>query len=244
MRPKPLKPSPIKASKSEITSLLTGLPEKKVGHLIHLGWLSGSKQVYPSQEGPLLSASLHPEAWRRIARLGGAPTWEVSHKKRKSLRLLPLPLQRKGARWKALEAWGVEQGLLRIETWWWTPSSTDEDGETRFCWSKEPEKDLDPEATEPPVKRKVPVASPTLSEFWHQRGRRPANQEPWHALGTLAAAVLEASHRTLTPDDPALYDGLYWDELLAPEILSAPRAGIIPHRAIKTKELSPNQHSD
>lgn len=43
--------------------------------VFHVGLLDPSRKHANSHEGSGLSVSLHPEAWRRIARLGDAPTY-------------------------------------------------------------------------------------------------------------------------------------------------------------------------
>lgn len=230
MKPLPLQASPIKAAKNEIAALLGALPARRACRLSHLGLLGGGQRNYPSQEGPLLSASTCPDAWREIAKLGGLPLWEIARSDGKALKLLSRTAKQG---WRKLETWGLETGLLSKETWWWTPCSTTEEGEPLYCWSRSPGEDLNPETDEKAEEHEVPVACRALLDFWHQRepsGNRP--KSPWTAMDALAAALIEAAHRMLDPLDPALPDGLFWGEALEPQSLSAPRAGIFPHPKI------------
>lgn len=233
---KPLKASPIQADKKTIQELLRHLPTYKPETLTHVGMLNGDYQpTYGlNLEGPLLPASEYPDDWCSIAKLGGLPEWEIFRTDGKPFRLL----SRLSPGWGPLKKWGTETGSITIETWWMNPIDSDEDGEPRFCWGQTPEENSDPESTEKPKKRRIPIYRPALSLFWTQRQKKPnANKRPGLAIDALAAALIEAAHRTLDPNDPLLPDGLFWDETLLPENLSAPRAGIFPHNGIKAQKV-------
>jgi len=78
-------------------------------YLYHVGQLDGSPHLNGDLEGPLLSASLHPEQWRKFADLGDCPRWKIS--KARDLRLLDMTSWRWQKHKPHLE-WGIREGLI------------------------------------------------------------------------------------------------------------------------------------
>jgi hypothetical protein len=90
-----------------------GWPVIFLDRVFHIGTLDPSKKGTThnacSHEGTGLSVSLHPEAWMRIAKLGGNPTWELeSESKQAFIDVLNL----KAIHWQTINDWAVNKGLL------------------------------------------------------------------------------------------------------------------------------------
>jgi len=68
----------LEESEDTLKSLIKILPTILFQKLYHVGDLQGNPQENGDLEGPFLSVSEHPEAWREIARLGNSPTWEIT----------------------------------------------------------------------------------------------------------------------------------------------------------------------
>jgi hypothetical protein len=48
--------------------------------IYHVVYLDGKPAIRTGLKGPRFSCSLHPDAWRQIARLGDAPAWRIRKK--------------------------------------------------------------------------------------------------------------------------------------------------------------------
>ena len=92
---------------------IDGWPVIYLDSVYHVGTLDpshkGKTHNACSHEGTGLSVSLHPEAWMRIAKLGGNPTWELQ-----AATELPFVdvLRFKKSHWTTVHDWSVEKGLL------------------------------------------------------------------------------------------------------------------------------------
>lgn len=106
-------------------------PTKELSKVYHVGTLDpamvgrGGAKHGISLEGHHLSISLHPEAWRRIARLGDAPCWELE---RKGAQLLDMTTaQQNAALVEKAISWG-KAGLLVKEASIWRAHKWDAEG--------------------------------------------------------------------------------------------------------------------
>lgn len=107
-----------------------GLPVLGFPAVFHVGSMDpGDKGriLSTSLEGSGLSVSLEPDAWRSIARLGRAPTWELvaGEGGGKFLDVLRLTDDQRSL----VMAWGIDAGLARVTTAYevsWYDSEMDE----------------------------------------------------------------------------------------------------------------------
>jgi|SRR5579862_2981691 len=98
---------------SPINTTLT-LPIVRFDRAYHYGTFDIAHKRKASYEGACLSASHCPQAWKRIAKLGGLPLFELDTA---SLRFLDLYAIREGAK-AVLLGLAVELGLLQRVTMW------------------------------------------------------------------------------------------------------------------------------
>lgn len=210
-----------------LTSLKMLLPASavlEISKIHHVGTLAledRGKQFAQSHEGCCLSVSRHPESWRRIARLGDAPTWELTCPNgafvevRAALSNSPFAA--------ALGQWGLERGLLSPRQAWkaWF---RDEEADT-WCFTVH--------ATEQEAREEIEE-----SDEQYPEGEAVTALELLTGTPRLSARMsVDLSLQDALPfcliawlDDETEFDGPYWDELHDPAVLSAPRAGILPSR--------------
>lgn len=90
-----------------------GWPVILLGRVFHIGTLDpshkGTSHNSCSREGTGLSVSLNPDAWMRIAKLGGNPTWELEAE---SMQAFVDVLSLKKDHWKTINDWAVDKGFL------------------------------------------------------------------------------------------------------------------------------------
>lgn len=211
-------------------------PIIEVAELAHVGTLDpllkGCTHNATSFEGAGLSVSNCPEAWRQIARLGDQPTWRLRKDGGKLLDVLKLDADQRAL---AL-AWAEKAGLLspaRIAEISYTDA---EDGSTRTI-----QFDADaPDAAETieAVMEMYQDDAPTLKTIRGHKATkalidRLGYQVPLGLAESLALTVF--AEDVLAPE--LGIDGLWWEETLAPELLSAPR-GVIFRGALASWSIS------
>ena len=198
---------------------LPTLQKKKVWHVGSPK--SARTRASSSQEGTLLSVSEHPQAWTRIARLGGRETWELVRTDRTPgvfVNMHAIPEATKNA---LIAASGLV-APVRVYIARWTAGDEYGDDETyemtfttRAAAEREIEDFEDAEIREQTGWK----ATPELNRLWKANfsGRLAASFVGEFALLT----VLERMNR---------YDGAWWNDVLDPYALSAPRGGIFQKR--------------
>ena len=205
----------------------TRIPLVELAELLHIGTLDAARRGErgESYEGHLLSVSLCPHAWRRIAPLGGEPLVRLVPEAGFArmvdvLRALRTPPLRDQVR-----RWGLAEGLLE-STRLWRAWSTDEEGE--WCYGLHRSEDAareevyDPDDPSPrgrgcvqPVR--VMTGTPALGAWVGMRDLGVTD-----ALEYAMLAYVQSGHPEI--------DGAWWDERYDPAAFSAPRGGIFPDR--------------
>ena len=171
-----------------------------------------------SLEGPGLSVSLHPQEWTAIAKLGGYPTWSL---RRKGGRFIDAHGLSEAQR-KAVEAWGLSTGLVRSATAW-RLTSYDEDGEPRYSlFQTESQARAEVDEFENAPESGDPVTATTALQATESFTRRCGFQPDLLCVFDILL--------TFYVEDATPFDGVWWDDLLDPAGLSAPRGVIAPSR--------------
>jgi len=209
---------------------ITNLPALALSRVFHVGSLAGrGAQSAESLEGPCLSVSLHPRAWTSIARLGGLPCWTIALKGKK-LRVLDMhAIGEEGRRRILAEA--ISRNLLTPVTAYRAWHFDEEAGGGGDGWRfglhetrKEAEAEIEDPDAGPNGCAVEPVpgytASASLSAWWFSGTGKPGGRVPLHLSED--AAILFLAHAC------GAYDGAWWDELLDPLALSAPRGALFP----------------
>ena len=188
-------------------------------HVVHIGSLRPDDKGVrgDSQEGSGLSFSVHPDAWERIAKLGGQPWWEadLSH-----LRILDGHSFVERHR-NELEEWGEAQGwVIRGEGYrvsW-------EDEDLGFCSMVV---DTEQEAQNEAYERDdmslegISVLRPTMKLLEAMR------HSPELAGKASSSAIQDLA--TIWAEQQGLH-GVWWEDRLDPINYSAPRGVVFaPH---------------
>lgn len=196
-------------------------PTKRFTRLWHVGSLQIADKGMqgPSQEGSGLSVSIHPEDWTSIARLGGYPTWDVRRKLNHFLHFHKLTKAQR----KALQDWGIAKGYLVLKSQWelrYYDSELDDECSCLFDTKAEARAETPDwlEESEPAKITEVmrPCPTPAMAE------RLQMNLRFCDAMDMTA---------TFWVEDETQMDGVWWNDVYAPETLSAPR-GVIVRRAL------------
>lgn len=166
----------------------------------------------PSYEGSGLSVSVHPEEWEEIAELGGYPWWRLE---RKGARFLDFHALSSTQRDEII-AWGNTYDLVETATVWRVEYEDDEMESTMV-------RDFDTEEEAREEAGYLGVEAPT-SKLGLKCTRKLLARMGWtDALADALDGVVMAY-----AEDVLDVDGVWWDDDLAPELLSAPR-GVIFH---------------
>jgi len=208
-----------------------GEPTLSFSEIFHVGTLNPKAKGRESLEGAGLSVSEHPEAWTRIARLGGLPWWRLTKPGNRFLDALALT----DARREGIEAWAVKHGYLKpVEAY--RVEFFDEEGEPRYMMFEDRDRaefeaesyetDVEPANVLAPtekLERRVGVSTDLISAFDH---------------------VL-----TVYAEDVMGVDGVWWMEELDVPSLSAPRGVIVPSmvgswQAKRVKRINARKNPD
>lgn len=191
---------------------IAGVPVVSFDVCWHLGSLSTPPKKVESLEGACLSASHCPDAWRRIAKLGGNPLWELRLSGARYLDYHKLS----DAQHRDLVAQAVAFGLLARKKLWRVWSYDDEFDHDVFMECDSEEEALDEiSAAEEESCRVEPVESvKTVSRLTTLFGH------PKHT-GTLAE-----EYGIMALAELAGLDGVWWNDTFDPSGYSAPRIGI------------------
>ena len=199
--------------------LAAELPTSTHDQVWHVGWFDGRQRSW-SAEGRLLSVSEHPDEWTEIAKLGGAPKWELRPvgergDPRPSRFITVTEIGPQQA--ERIYRWGQACGLVDAATIW-TATWFDDEWEDLMVVQATSRQELEDELCG--IDAEIThqdgwVATARLGEQVGRDGKLLRGEEI-DPLDHLCALLAEAGG----------HDGLWWDEMLDPDRLSAPRGGI------------------
>lgn len=186
----------------------------------HVGTMNRADKRDDSQEGNGLSVSLHPQEWTRIARIGGGSLYLL---KKPGAHFLDFHALNKEARID-LELWGLTFGWLQWEPRWEVQWYDDEAGGIRkmLCTCEESAKSELEGREDDNFGNMKEVKVPCLTE--RAVTRLGFQVDPLGALDLAATFYVE---------DETDLDGVWWNDTLDPEGLSAPR-GVICLKQLPT----------
>lgn len=191
------------------------IAKRDLSFVYHVGTFTKQKKQY-SLEGAGISVSKDPSAWQRIARLSG-DLWK---------------LEKKNPKWffahdhldKAMK-WCLANGWLVKSTKWLVPQY-DEEGEESFLQFDTEEEALK-EADDPSeVKEQSDAASFDLKgiKYWKATYTTKVND----SFGESLAPVFYAEAHG--------FDGVWWEDVYAPNAYSAPRGVIFTSKMSSWKK--------
>lgn len=189
----------------------SGYPAVQRDEVVHIGTLNENDRNSWSLEGDGLSVSDHPDAWRKIAKLGGLPEFSVTHPERPlsfvdAHRVSPSMHQQ-------IETWATENNLGRQVPVWHVDQWDDEYEDTYRSTYTSHEEAMDEASDTAKVTRGRQFS---FFDEHAPRGADPSNTQD---------ALL-----TKWSNDATSADGVWWNDQLDPSRLSAPRGVIVPRQ--------------
>lgn len=194
------------------------LPVFSIDKIYHLGSLDSSKRSALSYEGHTLSASTCPEAWEKIARLGGNPCHKLE--KKGALFLDVESLLNNTALEKRLLKFGKDNGFIELRNIYeisWYDEEMEDTMSFRCLSSEEAFNEMDEDRSMKELSEWI--ETPLLLERTSQ-SRKVSASNPRQLLAVLYAEHLSEKGYPL--------DGVFMDHQYAPDHLSAPAFGILP----------------
>jgi hypothetical protein len=205
------------------------LPTISLEGLTHIGSLEPGDKNGWSLEGQGLSVSQHPEAWGRIARLGG-PVWSLPMDEAKFLDFHELNDEQR----TAMDDFGVERGYTELATAYRVTYYDDEAEEERWitCGTREEalgeaaeyaDQDLADEDGEISDADLVGL----ITEVTVMKATAAFPDSTVKTGSTEIDEIVATVYvNEMLPD----YDGVWWADRLDPVQLSAPRGVIVPSK--------------
>lgn len=168
----------------------------------------------PSWEGAGLSVSDCPDAWIRIAKLGGLPTWTLTRTDRRPGHFLDIHGLDDQARTRIAD-WGTRNLLVEPRTVWQV-TRFDDELDTDLTATFTSRQDADDEEAGDPTPVQVLTATSRLEDATGQ-----ALADGNDAFDLLATVWVEQATDL---------DGVWWADRHDPSRLTAPRGVIVPER--------------
>lgn len=194
--------------------------------VFHIGTLDPTQKAtrfHESFEGPCLSVSTHPEAWRRIAKLGDAPMWELKHPTgtfldiRTTLRASEFVRQ--------LQHWGVASNWVQPQRAWLARWYDDESEDIlQTTWDS---RDAAEQEVADPTEI-LPDGEPALTP--QTVFSATARLQEWLGYSPGLRDVTDMLALRWAEETCPLCVGAWWSDRLEPASYSAPRGGILPSR--------------
>ena len=189
------------------------MPTRSFAKLFHVGTMNAADKRRGSYEGAGLSVSLHPHEWMEIARIGGA-IWQGVRPGNRFLEFYRLSKPHKAT----IGDWAVTHGLA-LRTTVWRVFFYDEEAEERrfFDFTDKNEAQEEADNTDDASIKEIPGSLMGTPAMHH----RMMQDRPDLADSVEHAAIAYA-------EDVLKIDGVWFNERLDPESLSAPRGVIVP----------------
>lgn len=197
------------------------LPLKKLPDVWHIGSLIAEENDPTSYEGNLLSVSTCPDSWQSIAKLSG-DLWKFSCPN--AFFLDAHAFMKNEASRAAVLFWADAKGLIEQKTVYDATHFEDDLGRDltfTFESMEDLEREFDPETVVISERKFVPVMTDKALEKY-QLKRNGIEYETDYVL-------MDWVEAKLLPHD-ARIKGLWWEDEMNPERLSAPRGGIFPKK--------------
>lgn len=186
--------------------------------LFHVGTMNVSDKGSrgSSYEGRGLSVSTEPDAWVVIAQLGGLPTHKVSKKGAKFLDFYALVSKKNNK--QTLYQWGKQNGHITLGDVWEVKKEDDEWETTFVSYTQDEAEAAEEEESGAEVKKVKNFPIPTdaaMEKAGLHKGDRLTSVHECLAL--------------LVAEEVGL-DGVWWDDDLDEDRMSAPRGVIFPEK--------------
>lgn len=198
-----------------------GVPVVKKGPVYHVGDLSKPRpKTGTGYEGDGLPVSEHPDAWRRIGRLGG-DLWFLDKKGGQGQFMNMIAAKKNKALRSRITSWAVNSGWATQGKVWQASWEDDEWEDTfmaTYASREEAEKEHEEDADIEEIS--ALVATPKLNNWWSSFTKE----------NTIAPSLVEDMLFYLFARDQTDMEGVWWNEILDVSRLSAPRGVIFQER--------------
>lgn len=192
--------------------------------LYHVGTMNTAHKGKGSYEGSGLSVSLHPEEWRRIARLGGAPIHKLTKENNQFLDYYE-SMKEQGFEQKVIE-WGVENGYIESATVYCVENYDEEfDRVVMGSYMDQKAAEDEYEAYEECDLTKM------YARDWYVTLPKLDKRILAYGKSVLNISLL----MTVYVEDQTDLDGIWWEEELDVFSYSAPRGVIVPSKISEWK---------
>ena len=191
-------------------------PLQYLSRVYHIGTMNPADKGNrgPSLEGHGLSVTTHPEAWIKIAKLGGLPIWQLGKKGGVFLNFHAMGKMHH----KRLTKWAIEEGLAREKQGWqvsWYDDDLERDCAMLFLDNTQAAEEVGDNEARTLTETTLLVASDTLEQ------RIGFKIDPSQTFSMVAVCFAK---------DILMVDGVFWKDKLDVPGLSAPRGVIVPER--------------
>lgn len=209
----------------------TAFPIRRFTEVYHVGTFEPKDKGArgSSLEGNGLSVSRHPESWVAIARLGGLPWWKLEKFGAQTGQFLDAHALKKGHH-QQVDDWALSQGLLQpLEihelTWY-----DDELGTTLCAKYLDKEKAL--------LELDCAIDEGSQSHALTSSSGLVQTEKLTDRIGfEFDVSLARSMALTLFVEDKLELDGVWWNDLLSPSHLSAPR-GVINRKKLPSWKVT------
>lgn len=196
-----------------LVEIASPIPTRSFAKLFHVGSLNIADKRRGSYEGAGLSVSLHPEEWMQIAKIGG-PIWQCTRPGNRFIDFYRLRKPHKAM----IAAWAIEhQWATRTSLWRVSYYDEEMEDERYFTFADPQEAQDEAEDYEDAKVTEVPGGGLMGTPALYQRMMQDRQDPDVDDLVTIVYA-----------EDAMKVDGVWFNERLDPDNLSAPRGVIVP----------------
>jgi hypothetical protein len=222
--------------------------------LYHLGTFDPTQKRAHSYEGHALSVSKHPDAWRKIASLGGLPKHQLHNP---NGQFLDFHRAKRDKKFMAtVYQWGKQQGYVTDATVYhvsWHDEELDQEVSMSFDDYQRAleEAGYDSHEEYQQVLKELEQGQISKEDFDQEYRKIKAVKQPVMTPKLAQVIGWAKSEPNMTTDALLLayaetmeVDGVWWNDQYDPDRYSAPRGGILPGKLANWKVTPADHHSD
>lgn len=203
---------------SSLSEAVGAFPTRSFRKLWHVGSMNPADKRQGSYEGAGLSVSINPDEWRQIARGAvSGDTWVLTKPSNAFLNFWKIGKRQ----WAIIRQWAIDGGWAEAKTQYrvsWWDEELDDTVSFIFDTREEADAESDPEYNTGIEIKEVPTGLTGTAKLASRCHQRTSDSSPQDLLATVYA------------EDVLGLDGVWWNDYLDPDRLSAPRGVIVPSK--------------